>query len=396
MIIKPRVRGFICLTAHPAGCAAHVQEQIDYVQSKGVIGNGPRNVLVIGASTGYGLASRITASFGSGARTMGVFFERPPSGKKCATAGWYNSAAFHRAAAAKGLYARSFNGDAFSDEMKVQVVEAIREDLGQVDLVVYSLASPRRQHPRTGETHKSVLKPIGQHYTASTLDTDKGAVSEVTIGPATEQEIADTVAVMGGEDWSFWMEALDEGGVLAPGTTAVAYDYIGPEVTWPVYTNGTMGRAKIDLREAARQIDARLKENGNGGAYVSVNKALVTQASSAIPVVPLYISILYRVMKEKGNHEGTIEQIQRLFATHLYNNNEPQLDDKGLIRIDDWEREPGIQARVKEIWPRVTSENLREITDFNNYQEEFLKLFGFGLPGVNYDQEVDQKVDLDP
>ena len=396
MIIKPRVRGFICLTSHPTGCAAHVQEQIDYVKARGGIENGPRNVLVIGASTGYGLASRIAASFGSGARTMGVFFERPPSEKKCATAGWYNSAAFHRAAATEGLYARSFNGDAFSDEMKVQVVEAIKADLGQVDLVVYSLASPRRQHPRTGEIHKSVLKPIGQDYTASTLDTDKGAVSEISIGPATEQEIADTVAVMGGEDWGFWMEALDEGGVLAPGTTAVAYDYIGPEVTWPVYTNGTMGRAKIDLREAARQIDSRLRENGNGGAYVSVNKALVTQASSAIPVVPLYISILYRVMKEKGNHEGTIEQIQRLFATHLYNNNKPQLDEKGLIRIDDWEMEPDIQARVKEIWPRVTTGNLREITDFNHYQEEFLKLFGFGLSGVDYDQEVDQMVALDP
>ncbi len=396
MIIKPRVRGFICLTSHPTGCAAHVQEQIDYIKARGVIENGPRNVLVIGASTGYGLASRIAASFGSGARTVGVFFERPPSEKKCATAGWYNSAAFHRAAATEGLYARSFNGDAFSDEMKEQVVEAIKADLGQVDLVVYSLASPRRQHPRTGEIHKSVLKPIGQDYTASTLDTDKGAVSQVTIGPATEQEIADTVAVMGGEDWGFWMEALDEGGVLAPGTTAVAYDYIGPEVTWPVYTNGTMGRAKIDLREAARQIDSRLRENGNGGAYVSVNKALVTQASSAIPVVPLYISILYRVMREKGNHEGTIEQIQRLFATHLYHNNKPQLDEKGLIRIDDWEMEPDIQARVKEIWPRVTSGNLREITDFDNYQEEFLKLFGFGFPGVDYDQEVDQMVGLDP
>lgn len=395
MIIKPRVRGFVCLTAHPTGCAAHVQEQIDYVKARGAIENGPGNVLVIGASTGYGLASRITASFGSGARTMGVFFERPPEEEKCATAGWYNSAAFHRAAGAEGLYARSFNGDAFSDEMKAQVVEAVKADLGQIDLVVYSLAAPRREHPRTGKIHKSTLKPIGQDYTSRTLDTDEGMVSEVTIESATGQEIADTVAVMGGEDWSFWMEALDEGGVLAPGTTAVAYDYIGPEATWAVYTNGTMGRAKIDLRNAARQIDVLLKANGGGGAYVSVNKALVTQASSAIPVVPLYISILYRVMKEKGNHEGTIEQIQRLFSTHLYNNNEPQLDDKGLIRIDDWEMEPDIQDRVKEIWPLVTSGNLREITDFNNYQEEFLKLFGFGLPGVDYDQEVDPMVGLD-
>ena len=394
MIIKPRVRGFICLTAHPTGCAAHVQEQIEHVKSKGAIGGGPANVLVIGSSTGYGLASRITAAFGSGAKTMGVFFERPPTEKKIATAGWYNSAAFHRAARAEGLYARSFNGDAFSDGMKKQVVEAIADDLGQVDLVVYSLASPRREHPRTGKMHKSALKPIGQDYTAKTVDTDRGIVSEVTIEPATEAEIADTVAVMGGEDWDYWMQALAGAGVLAPGAKTVAYDYIGPDVTWPVYTNGTMGRAKIHLREAARRIDERLRESG-GGAYVSVNKALVTQASSAIPVVPLYISILYRVMKENGNHEGTIEQIQRLFATHLYNGNEPRIDEKGLIRIDDWEMEPGIQDAVREIWPRVTSENLREITDFNNYQEEFLKLFGFGLPGVDYEADVDPLVTLD-
>ena len=394
MIIKPRVRGFICLTAHPTGCAAHVQEQIEHVKSKGAIGGGPANVLVIGSSTGYGLASRITAAFGSGAKTMGVFFERPPTEKKIATAGWYNSAAFHRAARAEGLYARSFNGDAFSDGMKKEVVEAIADDLGQVDLVVYSLASPRREHPRTGKMHKSALKPIGQDYTAKTVDTDRGIVSEVTIEPATEAEIADTVAVMGGEDWDYWMQALAGAGVLAPGAKTVAYDYIGPDVTWPVYTNGTMGRAKIHLREAARRIDERLRESG-GGAYVSVNKALVTQASSAIPVVPLYISILYRVMKENGNHEGTIEQIQRLFATHLYNGNEPRIDEKGLIRIDDWEMEPGIQDAVREIWPRVTSENLREITDFNNYQEEFLKLFGFGLPGVDYEADVDPLVTLD-
>ena len=394
MIIKPRVRGFICLTAHPTGCAAHVQEQIEHVKSKGAIGGGPANVLVIGSSTGYGLASRITAAFGSGAKTMGVFFERPPTEKKIATAGWYNSAAFHRAARAEGLYARSFNGDAFSDDMKKEVVEAIADDLGQVDLVVYSLASPRREHPRTGKMHKSALKPIGQDYTAKTVDTDRGIVSEVTIEPATEAEIADTVAVMGGEDWDYWMQALAGAGVLAPGAKTVAYDYIGPDVTWPVYTNGTMGRAKIHLREAARRIDERLRESG-GGAYVSVNKALVTQASSAIPVVPLYISILYRVMKENGNHEGTIEQIQRLFATHLYNGNEPRIDEKGLIRIDDWEMEPGIQDAVREIWPRVTSENLREITDFNNYQEEFLKLFGFGLPGVDYEADVDPLVSLD-
>lgn len=395
MIIKPKVRGFICLTAHPAGCAAHVQQQIDHVRRSGAIKNGPRNVLVLGSSTGYGLSSRITAAFGSGAQTMGVFFERPPKEGKCATAGWYNTAAFHRAAVEKGLYARSFNGDAFSDEMKTTVVEAIREDLGQVDLVVYSLASPRRQHPRTGKVHKSVLKPIGENYSAQTLDTDRGEVSKVEILSASEQEIQDTVTVMGGEDWELWMEALNTGGVLAPDATSVAYDYVGPEVTWPIYTNGTIGRAKIDLRAAGRRISDLLKENAGGNAYVSVNKALVTQASSAIPVVPLYISILYRIMKEKGTHEGTIEQIQRLFATHLYNEAVPRLDDKGLIRIDDLEMDPGVQEEVKNLWSQVTTDNLREVTDFEGYQEEFLKLFGFGFPGVDYDVDVDPLVSLD-
>ena len=395
MIIKPKVRGFICLTAHPAGCAAHVREQIDYVRSKGAIGNGPRNVLVVGASTGYGLASRITAAFGSGARTMVVFFERPPRDEKCATPGWYNTAAFHEAASAKGLYTRSFNGDAFSDEMKSTVVEAIKEDLGEVDLVVYSLASPRRQHPRTGEVHKSVLKPIGENYCARTLDTDRGEVSEVEIESATEQEIQDTVTVMGGEDWELWLKALNEARVLAPEATTVAYDYIGPEVTWPIYTNGTIGRAKIDLRDAGQRISELLKTSAGGNAHVSVNKALVTQASSAIPVVPLYISILYKIMKEKGTHEGTIEQIQRLFATHLYNNEVPKLDDKGLIRIDDLEMDPGVQQEVKELWPQVTSENLRETTDFEGYQEDFLKLFGFGFSDVDYDQDISPVVHLE-
>lgn len=395
MIIKPRVRGFVCLTAHPEGCAANVREQIDYVKSKGAIEDGPKNVLVIGASTGYGLSTRITAAFGSGAKTIGVFFDRPPSERKTATAGWYNTAAFHRAAKAEGLYARSFNGNAFSDELKVQVVDAIKEDLGQVDLVVYSLASPRRDHPRTGATHKSALKPIGQSYTAKTVDTDRALVSEITIEPATEEQITDTVAVMGGEDWEMWMTALDEAGVLAPGTTAMAYDYIGPEVTWPVYTDGTMGRAKIDLRDVAKRMDARLKENGDGRAFISVNKALVTQASSAIPVVPLYISILYRVMKEAGNHEGTIEQIQRLFASRAYNGSDLQLDEKGLVRIDDLEMQPEIQEAAKKIWFEVTTENLREVTDFDGYQAEFLKLFGFGNPNIDYELEVDPVVELD-
>jgi len=395
MIIKPKVRGFVCVTAHPEGCAAHVQEQIDYVKARGPINNGPKNVLVIGASTGYGLASRITAAFGSGAKTIGVFFERPSEAGRCGTAGWYNSAAFHRAARAEGLYARSFNGDAFSDEMKAQVVQAIKEDLGQVDLIVYSLAAPRRVHPKTGKVHKSALKPIGQPYSAKTVDTDKAIVHEVTIEPATEQEIEDTIAVMGGEDWEMWIDALEQAGVLAPDTTSFAYDYIGPEVTWPVYHHGTMGRAKTHLRETAKRIDARLKANGYGRAFISVNKALVTQASSAIPVVPLYISILYKVMKEKGIHEGTIEQIHRLFATQVYNDNAIKFDELGRARIDDLEMRPEVQAAVKEIWPQVTTENLRELTDFDGYQKEFLKLFGFGLPGIDYEKDTDPEVALE-
>lgn len=395
MIIRPKVRGFVCVTAHPDGCAAHIQEQIDYVKSKGPIKNGPKNVLVIGASTGYGLASRITAAFGSGAKTIGVFFERPSEPGRCGTAGWYNTVAFQRAAKAEGIYARSFNGDAFSDAMKKQVIEAVKEDLGQVDLVVYSLASPRRVHPKTGAVHKSALKPIGERYSAKTVDTDKGTVSDISIEPATELEIADTIKVMGGEDWEMWMEALEEAGLIAPGATSFAYDYIGPEVTWPVYHNGTMGRAKVDLREAAKRIDARLKTNGYGRAFISVNKALVTQASSAIPVVPLYISILYRIMKEKGTHEGPIEQIQRLFATQVYNDSALDFDELGRVRIDDWEMRPEIQERVKEIWPQVTTENVREITDLNGYQAEFLKLFGFGLPGIDYEKDTDPDVPLE-
>ena len=396
MIIKPKVRGFVCVTAHPAGCAAHVQEQIDYVKARGPIANGPKNALIIGASTGYGLASRITAAFGSGAGTIGVFFERPPDDGRLATAGWYNTAGFHRAAKAAGLYAKSINGDAFSDEIKAQTIELIKQDLGFVDLIVYSLASPRRTHPRTGAVHKSVLKPIGDKtFINKTVDTDKGVVSDVTIEPAVEQEIADTVAVMGGEDWEMWIEVLDAAGVIAPGATSIAYDYIGPEVTWPIYHHGTIGRAKVDLRDAGRRIDARLKTNGYGRAFISVNKALVTQASSAIPVVPLYISILFRIMKEKGLHEGTIEQIQRLFATQLYNDAAVNFDEEGRARIDDLEMRADVQNAVKEIWPKVTTENLHELTDIAGYQKDFLKLFGFGVDGVDYDAESEPNVPLD-
>ncbi len=389
MIIKPKVRGFVCVTAHPTGCAAHIQEQIGYVKAKGPINNGPRNVLVIGASTGYGLASRITAAFGSGAATLGIFFERPSEEGRPATPGWYNTIAFTRAAQTAGLYAGNLNGDAFSDDIKQQALALIARDMGPIDLVVYSLASPRRTHPKTGVVHKSVLKPLGAPYTNKTVDTDKGVVSEVTIEPATEIEAADTVAVMGGEDWEMWMQALADAGLLSPGATAVAYSYIGPVHTWAIYKDGTIGRAKIDLERAARAIDAQLKAHGGGRAFISVNKALVTQASSAIPVVPLYISILYRIMKAKGTHEGCIEQMQRLFATQLYNGHSPKFDSEGRVRVDDWEMRPEIQSAVSEIWPRATTENLAQLTDIAGYRTEFLKLFGFGLPGVNYDAEVE-------
>ncbi|MSU65243.1 MAG: trans-2-enoyl-CoA reductase family protein [Opitutus sp.] len=389
MIIKPKVRGFVCVTAHPEGCAAHVQESIDYVRARAPIKNGPRKVLVIGASTGYGLASRITAAFGSGAATLGIFYERPSEEGRTATPGWYNTIAFTRAAHAAGLYARNINGDAFSANIKQQALEHIRADLGQVDLVIYSLASPRRTHPTTGAVHKSVLKPVGVSYTNKTVDTDKGIVSEVTIEPASEQEIADTTAVMGGEDWEMWMHALSEAKLLAPGAQSVAYSYIGPEVTWAIYKNGTIGLAKNDLERAARHIDSLLKLNGGGRAFISVNKALVTQASSAIPVVPLYIAILYKIMKARGTHEGCIEQIQRLFVTQLFGGATTQFDEAGRVRIDDWEMRPEIQAAVREIWPRITTENLAAETDIAGYRREFLKLFGFGLPGVNYEAETE-------
>lgn len=389
MVIKPRIRGFVCITAHPTGCAAHVQQQIDYVKQKGAIKAGPKNVLVIGASTGFGLSSRITAAFGSGAKTLGVFFERPSEQDRPATAGWYNSNAFTAAARKEGLYAANINGDAFSDEVKKQAIEMIARDMGPIDLVVYSIASPRRVHPRTGATHKSVLKPIGAPYTNKTVDTDSGVVNEVTIQPASEQEITDTIAVMGGEDWEMWMQALEEAKLIAPGCTSVAYSYIGPEMTWAVYKNGTIGMAKNDLERTAKRIDAMLKTHGYGRAFISVNKALVTQASSAIPVVPLYISILYKIMKAKGTHEACIEQMQRLFATQLYNGNALNFDEAGRVRVDDWEMSPDIQAQIAPIWEKITTENLAELGDIAGYRSEFLRLFGFGIDGIDYNAEVE-------
>jgi len=390
MIIEPRMRGFICLTAHPDGCAQNVKNQIAFVKSKGKI-DGAKKVLVIGASTGFGLASRITSAFGAGAGTIGVFFEKPPSEGKTATPGWYNSAAFETEAQNAGLYAKSINGDAFSNEVKQQTIELIKADLGQVDMVIYSLASPVRMHPTTGILHRSVLKPIGQTFSNKTVDFHTGVVSQVTIEPANQEDIDNTVVVMGGEDWAMWIDALKSAGVLANGATTIAYSYIGPEVTEAVYRKGTIGRAKDDLEATAFNITDSLKSI-NGKAYVSVNKALVTQASSAIPVIPLYISLLYKIMKAEGIHEGCIEQIQRLFEQRLYTGNEIPTDEKGRIRIDDWEMRDDVQERIKTLWEKATSENLTEIGDLAGYKQDFLNLFGFGFEGVDYTAEANEMI----
>jgi enoyl-[acyl-carrier protein] reductase/trans-2-enoyl-CoA reductase (NAD+) len=392
MIVVPKIRGFICTTAHPEGCAKHVAEQIAVVKKRGLIAGAPKKVLVIGSSTGYGLSSRIAAAFGGNAATIGVFFEKPSEADRCGTAGWYNSAAFEREASAAGLYARSFNGDAFSSAMKAEVIAAIKADLGQVDCVIYSLASPRRTHPTTGEVFKSVLKPIGQSFTNKNLNTTTGVVDEVTLPAAEGDDIAQTVAVMGGEDWEFWIDDLLAAGVIAPGTQTVAYSYIGPEVTWPIYKNGTIGRAKEDLERVQKALDEKLAPLG-GKAWVSVNKALVTQASSAIPVVPLYISLLYKVMKADGTHEDTIEQMDRLFRDRLYSGN-PQPDEAGRIRIDDWEMNPSVQALVGERWQQVNTENFLSMADFAGYQSSFLRLFGFGLDGVDYEADTNTAVSV--
>ena len=387
MIIQPKIRGFICTTAHPDGCARAVHDQIDWVKAQPAF-SGPEKVLVIGASTGYGLASRIAASFGAGAATLGAFFERPAEGKRTATAGWYNSAAFESAAHAEGRYAKSINGDAFSDEVKAQTIEAIRTDLGQVDLVVYSLASPRRTHPRTGESFSSVLKPIGDTYSNKTVNVQSGEVTDIDIESASYEEIAGTEAVMGGEDWDMWIRALDEAGVLAEGLRTVAYTYIGPAITHPVYRDGTIGRAKNHLENTGLALDEYLRAR-NGSAHVSTNKAMVTQSSAAIPVVPLYISLLYKVMKEENCHENCIQQMHRLFTNRLYAGGPVPVDDQGRIRIDDWEMREDVQEAVAVLWDQVTTENLEAISDISGYREEFLNLFGFGLAGVDYEAEVD-------
>ena len=393
MVIKPKVRGFLCTTTHPVGCAENVRRQIEYTHAQGAIENGPQRVLVIGASTGYGLASRITAAFGSGASTLGIFFEKPGTEKKPGTAGWYNSAAFHDFAAEEGLYAKSINGDAFSNEVKQQTIDIIRKDLGQVDLVVYSLAAPRRTHPDTGEVFSSTLKPIGKACTQKGVNTDKEAIQDFHLEPASEEEIANTVAVMGGDDWQMWIDALADAGVLAPGAKTTAYTYIGEKLTWDIYWHGTIGAAKKDLDKRVVDIRAKLAEMG-GDARVSVLKAVVTQASAAIPAMPIYLAILFKVMKARGVHEGCIEQIQYLFRKGLYSS-EPEMDAEGRLRADAKELNPEVQAAVAEVWDSIATENLSELSDFAGYKREFLQLFGFEVDGVDYEADVDSVVDID-
>lgn len=394
MIIKPKVRGFICTTTHPVGCEHNVREQIEATRARGLDkANGPKKVLVIGASSGYGLAARITAAFGYGADTLGVFFEKPGTEKRTGTAGWYNSAAFDKFAKQEGLYSKSINGDAFSHEAREKVIELIKQDMGEVDLVVYSLASPVRKLPDSGELKRSSLKPIGDTYRATAIDTNKDAIIEAEVEPATQQEIDDTTLVMGGEDWELWMDALDKAGVLAEGARSVAFSYIGTEITWPIYWHGALGKAKEDLDRAASAIDNKLKQSG-GSANVAVLKSVVTQASAAIPVMPLYIAMVYRIMKEKGLHEGTIDQLNRLFANKLYGDDN-STDEVGRLRLDDWELREDVQQACKDLWPQVTTDNLFDITDYAGYKHEFLKLFGFERDNVDYEADVNPVAEFD-
>ena len=396
MIVQPKIKGFICTTAHPAGCARRVEEEINYVLGKGPVIGGPRKVLVIGASSGFGLASRIEAAFGCRAATYGVYFEKPADGDRTASAGWYNTAAFEKAARVDGLYAKSVCGDAFSDRVKRHVLKDLKRDLGQVDMVIYSLASPRRKHPKTGEVFKSTLKSIQGAYSNKSFDFEKNEVIQVSLRQATTDEIIDTVMVMGGDDWQMWMELLKAQNLLAPGCLAVAYSYIGPEVTQPIYRQGTIGAAKDHLETTARSLDKLMAQVG-GRAIVSVNKALVTQASSAIPFISLYIVLLLKQMKVRGIDEGCIEQMDRLFRDRLFNGRLLQdipVDDEGRVRVDDWEMRADVQHAVKEIWKNVSTENVLRNGDVEGYNKEFLKLFGFGLAGVNYDEDVEIDVKI--
>ncbi|MEL0635929.1 MULTISPECIES: enoyl-ACP reductase FabV [Marinomonas] len=396
MIIKPKIRGFICTTTHPVGCEQNVRDQIAFTKEKGQIENGPKKVLVIGSSSGYGLSSRIAAAFGSGAATIGVFFEKPASEKKTGTAGWYNAAAFEKVAKEEGLYAKSINGDAFSNEARDKVIELIKQDLGEIDMVVYSLASPVRKMPETGEVIRSVLKPIGETYRSTAIDTNKDVIIEAEIEPATEEEIAATTTVMGGQDWELWMSALQEAGVLAEGVRTVAYSYIGSDITWPIYWHGALGKAKEDLDRASAAINGQLSPL-NGGANVAVLKSVVTQASSAIPVMPLYLAMVFRIMREKGLHEGCMDQVYRLFSERLYNNHNPAefVDTANRLRLDDLELREDVQQACRELWPQITDENLFEETDYQLYKDEFLKLFGFGLDGVDYNADSNPLVEFD-
>ena len=391
MIIKPRVRGFMCITSHPTGCESNVVEQIDYIKAQVPV-EGPKRVLVIGSSTGYGLSARITAAFGCGASTLGVFFEKPGTDRKPGTAGWYNSAAFHKHADANGLYAKSINGDAFSDEVKQRAITTIKEDLGQIDLVIYSLAAPRRQHPKTGEVFNSTLKPVGKNISMRGINTDKETIQEFSLEAASEQEIQDTVAVMGGEDWEMWLEALGDAGVLAEGAKTTAFTYIGEKMTWDLYWDGTIGQAKKDLDTKVISIRDSLALSG-GDARVAVLKAVVTQSSSAIPIMPLYLAMLFREMKADGSHEGCIEQLYRLFTEGLYTDT-PRYDEVGRLRMDELELRPEIQAAIAESWANISTENLRELTDFAGYKHEFLALFGFDIPGIDYEADVNSEVDI--
>lgn len=385
MIIEPKVKGFICTTAHPTGCRENVRQQIEYIKALGD-NHGPKKVLVIGASTGYGLASRIAAAFGSHADTLGVMFEKESSGKRTATPGFYNTKAFEEFAKAEGLYAKSINGDAFSKEIKDLVINTIREDLGTVDLVVYSLAAPRRTM-QDGTVYNSVLKTTGEIYRQKSLNLKDNTIAEAVVEPATEEEIEATVKVMGGEDWSDWMEALSEAGVLSEKAVTVAYSYIGPELTYPIYFNGTIGAAKKNLHGYAAKINENLKNKGVR-AYISVNKGLVTQASSAIPVVPLYFTILYKVMKAKGIHEGCIEQIGRLFKDKLFGE-QVITDGQGLIRMDDYEMREDVQSEVQAVWDKVDTENVMELADIEGYWDDFYKMFGFRMDNVDYSADVE-------
>ncbi|MCX7120527.1 MAG: trans-2-enoyl-CoA reductase family protein [Gammaproteobacteria bacterium] len=393
MIVEPKVRGFICTTAHPAGCYRNVLDQINYVKSQPALAVKPRNVLVIGASTGYGLSSRIAATY-AGAKTMGVFFEKPASDKRTATAGWYNTAAFEKIAHEDGHYAKSINGDAFSNDVKKQVVDLIKHDLGKVDLIIYSLASPRRTDPVTGETYHSTLKPVESVYRNKTVDPLTGTVSEIAIEPANADDIAHTVAVMGGDDWKLWIDLLRKENCLSDDAITCAYSYVGPELTHAIYKNGTIGKAKDHLLKTAHELDQQLQKTG-GRAFVSVNKALVTQSSSAIPVVPLYISILFKIMKAKKTHEGCIEQMVRLFHDFIYTGRPISVDDEQRVRIDDLEMQDDVQKSIEEIWHKIATDNINELSDIGGYRDDFYKLFGFKVDGVDYAKEVDIDVKIE-